>query len=379
MRASSSLTPFILMITSICLALAGHGLGFAADTIKLGFVGPLSGELSSYGIPALRGVEMAIEKINRQGGIQGRWVDLYVEDDQCLPKNAPIKASKLAMKGVHAVVGHICSGATRSALDIYLEAGVVVVSPSATYPGLTQSGDHTNFFRTIASDDVQARVQIDFILDVLKLKRVAVIHDMSVYGKGLAEMAKDILLQDNVLELVLYDGIPPGTIEYASIVQKLKRIGADVIIFGGYHPQASRIVGQLRVRKMKSIFISGDGIKDEAFIISAGKYAEGVYATAPMDISGLPMACEANQAYEAAYGTAPGAFFLNSHAATEAIVNAIRVAGSTEYALMIKALRSSTVKTAMGEIHFDQRGDAKGPNLGFSVFRVEKGVFVKVQ
>jgi len=367
----------ILLLLGMCLM--GYKAGIADETIKLGFVGPLSGELSSYGIPALRGVEMAIEVINRQGGIKGRWIDLYVEDDQCLPKDASIKASKLVVRGVHAVVGHICSGATRSALNIYLEAGVLVISPSATHPSLTQSGDHPNFFRTIASDDIQAKVQVEFVLGILKLKRIAVLHDMTVYGKGLAEMTKAIVRKDKRSELVFYDGIPPGTIEYSSIIHKLKRTRAEVVMFGGYHPQASKIVSQLRVRKMKTIFISSDGIKDKAFVVSAGKFAEGVYATAPKDISGLAGAIDANRAYEKAYGTAPGALFLNSYAAAEAVLNAIHVSGSMEYTSVLNVLKTTRIETPIGHIRFDEHGDARGPNLGFSVYRVEKGAFVKVQ
>jgi len=275
----------------------------------LGFAGPLSGELFSYGIPSLRGVELALEEVNAVGGILGRPVDLYVEDDMCMPKDASIRASKMVVRDVHAVIGHICSGATWAALDIYREAEIIAISPSATHPDLTQSGDYPNFFRTIASDDVQTRVQISFVLDVLKAKKVAVIHDMSVYGKGLAEISKAVLHSDVRSEQVFHQGVPPGTIDYSSIIQKLKHTQAEVVIFGGYHPQASKIIRQLRIKKMKTIFISGDGIKDEAFIVSAGKFAEGVYATAPKDTSNLLKAITATNAYKKAYGKDPGAFF----------------------------------------------------------------------
>jgi len=369
----------IVLVLGGIFFLTSYGIGWCAEPIRLGFAGPLSGELSSYGTSSLRGVELAIEKANERGGILGRWIDLYVEDDMCLPKDASIRASKMVVRDVHAVIGHICSGATRAALDIYRKAEIIAVSPSATHPELTQSGDYPNFFRTIASDDVQARVQISFLLDVLKLKKVVVLHDMTVYGKGLAEISKTVLRNNGRSELVFYQGIPPGTIDYSPIVQKLKKTQADVVIYGGYHPQASKIISQMRRKEMKTIFISGDGIKDEAFIVSAGKFAEGVYATAPKDTSNLPKASAAINAYKKSYGTYPGAFFLNAYAAANIIITAIQEAGSTNYTTVLNVLKSMHVDTVMGTMRFDERGDAISPGLGFSVYRIEMGKFVKVK
>ena len=149
------------------------------------------------------------------------------------------------------------------------------MSPSATNPGLTQSGDYPNFYRTIASDDAQAKLEVDFALDVLKLKKIAVLHDKGDYGKGLAEFAKSFLEKDPRAEVVLYEGITPGAVDYSAVVQKIKRSGAEAVIFGGYHPEASKIVSQMRKKRMKTIFISDDGVKDDTFIKVAKKYAEG--------------------------------------------------------------------------------------------------------
>jgi len=371
----------VLAALAFCgmFTLASNGIGRCAEPIRLGFAGPLSGELSSYGIPSLRAVELALEEANNRGGLLGRPVDLYVEDDMCTPKDASIRASKMVVSGVHAVIGHICSGATQAALDIYHKAEIIAVSPSATHPALTQSGDHPNFFRTIASDDVQARVQISFVLDVLKVKRVAILHDMTVYGKSLAEISKTVLRDHGRSEPVFHQGIPPGTPDYSSIIQKLKQTQAGVVIYSGYHPQASKIVSQMRMKKMKTIFISGDGIKDEAFILSAGKFAEGVYATAPKDTSNLPKAIAAIDSYKKTYGTYPGAFFLNAYAAANIVMAAIQEAGSTNYSAVLHVLKSAQLDTTMGKMSFDERGDAVGPGLGFIVYRVEMGKFVKIK
>ncbi|MCK5097257.1 MAG: branched-chain amino acid ABC transporter substrate-binding protein [Desulfobacteraceae bacterium] len=349
--------------------------GFSSEPIRLGVAVVKTGELASYGISGLRGVEMAAQDINSRGGIMGRPIKLFVEDDLCLPKHALIVASKLLSHNVHAVIGHICSGATFTALDTYKNADIITISPSATNPDLTQSGDYPNFYRTIASDDTQALVQVEFAVNQLKLKRIAVIHDKSVYGKGLSEYVKDILKKIDKRKIVLYEGVSTGSINYTQLVQKIKKVRADGVIYGGYHPGASKIVRQMRLKKIKATFISGDGIKDESFIISSGKNAEGVYATAPRDTSEIRMAVEATKAYRAKYDEKPGAFFLNAYAAVLALANAIEKAGSLDYDKVSKALKSESVETPIGNISFDERGDATG--TGFSIFQVQNGVFAE--
>jgi branched-chain amino acid transport system substrate-binding protein len=247
----------------------------AADTIKLGVAGPHSGDLASYGIPTIKAAELVVKDINAKGGVLGKQVELLVEDDVCKPEVATNTATKLVSEGAHVVLGHICSGATKAALGIYKDSNIPVMSPSATNPALTQSGDYPNFFRTIASDDAQARLEVDFALDVLKLKKIAVLHDKGDYGKGLAEFAKAFLEKDARAEVVLYEGITPGAVDYSAVVQKIKKSRAEAVIFGGYHPEASKIVTQMRKKRMDTIFISDDGVKDDTFIKVAGEIRRG--------------------------------------------------------------------------------------------------------
>ena len=158
----------LVVITVITLFLGATGITLAADTIKLGVAGPHSGDLASYGIPTIKAAELVVKDINAKGGVLGKQVELVVEDDVCKPEVATNTATKLVGEGVNVVLGHICSGATKAALGIYNDSKIVAMSPSATNPALTQSGDYPNFYRTIASDDAQARLQVDFALDILK-------------------------------------------------------------------------------------------------------------------------------------------------------------------------------------------------------------------
>ncbi len=353
------------------------GTSFAADTIKLGVAGPHSGDLASYGLPTVNAAKLVVAEINAKGGVLGKQVELVIEDDVCKPEVATSTATKLVGEDVAVVLGHICSGATKAALGIYKDSKIVVMSPSATNPDLTQSGDYPNFFRTIASDDAQARLEVDFALDVLKVKKIAILHDKGDYGKGLAEFAKAFTEADPRAEMVLYEGITPGAVDYSAVVQKIKRSGAEAVIFGGYHPEASKIVTAIRKKKMDTIFISDDGVKDDTFIKVAKEYAEGVYATGPKDVSSNPLTQKAIADHKAEFNSDPGAFYENAYAATLALLTAIENAGSTDYDAIVKALHTQEAVTPLGSIKFDERGDAIG--VGFAVYQVKDGMYVEVK
>ncbi|MFW6324496.1 MAG: branched-chain amino acid ABC transporter substrate-binding protein [Desulfovibrionales bacterium] len=353
-----------------------EGQETASETLKLGVAGAHSGDLASYGIPSVHAAEMVAADYNADGGVLGRQVELVVLDDQCKPEFATNVATKMVSEDVPVVLGHICSGATKSALSIYKDNQIVVMSPSATNPPLTQSGDYPNFYRTIAPDDAQAKLQVDFALNELGLSKVAVLHDKGDYGKGLAEFAQQFLNDTEQAEVVLFEGVTPGAVDYSAVVQKVKQSGAEAIIFGGYHPEASKIVTQLRKKGMDTVFISDDGVKDDTFIKVAGQYAEGVYATGPKDVSKNPLTIKAKEEHIEKYGEEPGAFFDNAYAASLALLNAIEKAGSTEYEAVRQALQTENVDTPLGTISFDEKGDATG--VGFSMYQVTDGEYVEL-
>ena len=368
-----------LTVCTICaLSPAAAAPAAAGDLIRLGVAGPQSGDLASYGIPSSRAAELVVKEVNARGGVLGRQVKLLVEDDVCKPEIAANTAGKLVSDKADVVLGHICSGAAKAALGIYRDAGVIAMSPSATNPELTQSGKYPNFYRTIAPDDAQARIEVDFALDTLKVGKIAVLHDKQDYGRGLAEFAKKFIEASGGRgQVVLFEGITPGAVDYSAVIQKVRQSGAEAVIYGGYHPEASKLVAGMRKKKIELPFISDDGVKDDTFIKVAGAFAEGVYASGPRDTSTNPLALKAVAAHRAAYGGDPGAFYLNAWAATQALLNAIARAGSTDSAAVAKALHTEFVETPLGKIRFDARGDAEG--VGFAMYRVQNGVYVEVK
>lgn len=368
-----------MLSTAACvlLALSAPALGVAGDTIKFGVAGPHSGDLASYGLPSVNAAKIVIDKVNANGGINGKQIEMLVEDDVCKPEISTNTATKLVSDGVEVVLGHICSGATIAAMPIYKDSGILVMSPSATSDELTLSGNYPNFFRTIAPNAAQSPAMVDFAIDKLGLKKIAIIHDKGDYGKPLAEGAKKHIEETGKGEVVLFEGITPGAMDYTAIVQKIKQSGADVVIFGGYHPEASKLVTIMKKKRLKTQFVSDDGVKDDTFIKVAGKAAEGVYAAGPQDNSTNPMATAAKEEHKAAFGSDPGAFYEGAYAATVVMLNAIEKAGSTKLEDLKKVLQTEKVATPVGNINFDKNGDAIG--VGFSMYVVENGAYVVVK
>jgi branched-chain amino acid transport system substrate-binding protein len=179
------------------------------------------------------------------------------------------------------------------------------------------------------------------------------------------------------VNIALFEGITVGAVDYSAIINRVGSAGVQGVIYGGYHPEASRLITQMKSQGLDLAFVSGDGVKDKTFIDVAGASAEGVYATGPRDTSGNAIAQAARAAHQAKYGEEPGPFFMEGYSAALALVNAIDVANSTEPAAIMQALRTSQVDTPVGRISFDERGDATG--VGFAMYQVQNGEYVELR
>ena len=368
-------------LLTLCLAAAFMVGAFAgqamADKIILAVAGAHSGDLASYGLPSVNAAKLVADMFNAKGGVLGKEVVVQAEDEQCKSDLATNVATKLVSDGARIVLGHICSGATKAALPIYLDGKMVVMSPSATNPPLTQSGDYPNFFRTIAPDDAQALLGVQFAVNELGAKKIAILHDKQDYGKGYAEFAKKFVEESGKAQVVLFEGITPGAVDYTAAIQSIRKAKADCVIYGGYHPEASKLVTGMHKKRMKTPFVSDDGVKDDTFIKVARKNAEGVYASSMRDNSANPLYQKAVADHKAKFGSEPGAFFENAYAAAICMLTAVEKAGSTDYNAVMKALRANKFDTPVGKIGFDEKGDAIG--VGFSMYQVQNGKYVEVK
>lgn len=362
-----------LAATALTVALASPAL--AADTIKIGVQGAHSGDLASYGVPSLNAAKIVIDEANAKGGINGKKIELVAQDDQCKPELSTNAATKLISDKVRMVMGPICSGATNAALPMFESADIISISPTATTPALTLEGKHPLFLRTVANDNAQAQLTSSYIRDVLKAKKVAYLHDNGEYGKGFAEQNRKIL-ENAGIETVLFEAVTPDAVDFSSVVRKLRRAKADVLVFGGYQNTASKLVQQMRRDRVKTPLVGPDGVKDETFLKMTGKDSEGVLASYPKDTSSLEMYKKAREAHVARFGSEPGFGYYNAYAAMQAILRAIETAGeNADTAKLMEALKTNSVDTPLGKLTFNKSGDAAG--LGLSIYEVKGGKFVE--
>ena len=357
-------------------ALFAAAPAFAADTIKLGVAGAHSGELASYGTPSLNAAILVAEEFNAKGGIMGKQVEIVAQDDQCKAEIATAAATKLISDGVAAVMGHICSGPCKATLPLYTNAKMISMSPSATTPSLTQSGQNPTLFRPIATDHASAVVGAKFLVEALKLDKIAILHDNSEYGRGYAEKAREELEKSGKATVVLFEAVTPGATDYSSAVRKVSQAKAGALMWGGYYPEAAKILSNMYSAGVEIPMVGPDGLKDMGFVQLAGEDAEGVDASGPTDTSAHHLSVYYARKHLEKFGTAPGAFFDNGVAASIALLNAVNVAQSTDSDKIMAALRSSEVDTPIGRIKFDDKGDAIG--VGMSIYKIEGGQYKEV-
>ncbi len=334
--------------------------GAASAQIKMGVAGPITGPNAAFGKQLTDGVDQAVADINKAGGILGQQITTFKGDDVSDPKQGVSVANKFVGDGVKFVVGHFNSGVTIPASDVYQENGVVVITPSATNPKLTEAGKW-NVFRTCGRDDQQGAVAAAYLADKFKGKKVAVVHDKTPYGQGLADETKKAMNAKGVKE-VMYEGVNTGEKDFSALVTKLKTAGADVVYWGGLHTEGGLIVRQMRDQGVKAPLMSGDGITSDEFATIGGPGVEGTLMTFPPDPRKRPEAKAVVAAY-AAKGINPEAYTLYSYAAVEIIKQAAEQAKSLDPKKVAEQMKSGKpFKTVIGDIAYDKKGDITRPD-----------------
>src|SRR5471032_3439139 len=344
---------------AVATALGVSSFVNAAD-IKIGVAGPMTGANAAFGKQYMTGAQAAADVINKAGGINGEQLKLVAGDDACEPKQAVAVANRLADQDkVIGVVGHFCSSNTIPASEVYNDAGVIAITPGSTNPQVTDRG-MTAMFRMCGRDDQQGIVAGDYIVDVLKGKKVAVINDKDTYGKGLADATAAQLTKRGV-KPVLEEGLTRGEKDFSALVTKIRSTGADVVYFGGLHPEAGPLVRQIREAGLKDVkFMSDDGVVTDELVATAGgaQYVDGVYMTFGADPRLLPDSKAVVEQFRKA-GVEPEGYTLYAYASIQALAAGFNGAKSNKGEDAAKWLKSHPVKTVMGEKNWDSKGDLK--------------------
>ena len=333
---------------------------FVQADVKIGVAGPMTGASAAFGEQYMKGAQAAADAINKAGGINGEQIKLVAGDDACEPKQAVAVANRLVDQDkVIGVVGHFCSSNTIPASEVYADAGVIMITPGSTNPQVTERGMDA-VFRMCGRDDQQGVVAGDYIVDVLKGKKVAVINDKDTYGKGLADATSAQLTKRGV-KPILEEGLTRGEKDFSALVTKIRSTGADVVFFGGLHPEAGPLVRQLREQGLKDVkFVSDDGVVTDELVATAGgpQYVDGVYMTFGADPRLLPESKAVVDEFRK-NGTEPEGYTLYAYASIQALADAFNGAKSNKGEDAAKWLKANPVKTVMGEKAWDSKGDLK--------------------
>jgi branched-chain amino acid transport system substrate-binding protein len=345
---------------TLLAGVAATALGTAAAQaeIPIATAGPMTGQYATFGEQMRNGAELAVADINADGGVLGEQLTLSVGDDACDPRQAVSVANEFVNEGVVFVAGHFCSGSSIPASQVYTEEGILQISPASTNVALTDEGGD-NVFRVCGRDDQQGAVAADYIAQNFGDANIAIIHDRTAYGKGLADDTRDALNALGVEE-ALYQAYTAGESDYSALVTRLNADDVDVLYVGGYHTEAGLMVRQMREQGMDTQLISGDALLTEEFWAITGDAGEGTLMTFGPDPREFPVAAEVVQRFRD-QGIEPEGYTLYTYAAIQVFAQAAETAGSTDLDALIEALRNNSFDTVMGELSFDDNGDIEQP------------------
>jgi branched-chain amino acid transport system substrate-binding protein len=336
----------------------GLGLAFADNAsaqVKLGVAGPITGGSAAFGAQLKNGVEQAVEDINAAGGILGQKIQVYVGDDRADPKEGVSVANKFVGDGVKFVVGHFNSGVTIPSSEVYQENGMLVITPAATNPKVTER-NMWNIFRTCGRDDQQGAIAADYIAKNFKGKKIAIVHDKTTYGQGLAEETRKNLNSKGLKE-VMFEGVNKDDKDFSALVSKVKASNADLVYWGGLHDTGGLILRQLRAQGVRSPFMGADGIADEEFAAIAGPGAEGTLMTFGPDARKRAEAKDIVAKFRAK-NFEPQAYTLYSYAAVQVIKQAAEAAKSLDPKKVAAQIKSGQkFNTVIGQLSYDKKGD----------------------
>jgi branched-chain amino acid transport system substrate-binding protein len=348
-----------MLVAAAAMAVLGTAAA-RADELAVATAGPMTGNDAAFGEQMKRGAEMAVKDINAAGGVMGKMLKLEVGDDQCDPKQAVPVANSFVEKHVIFVAGHYCSGNSIPASAVYVENNILQITPASTNPALTEGAATKGWktvFRTCGRDDQQGIVAGKFLAEKYKGKKIAILHDKSPYGQGIADETKKNMNAAGVQE-TLYDSFQKGDKDFTALVSKMKQMGIDVVYVGSYHTETGLLMKQAADQGWKPQFVAEDALVTDEFWKIAGPAGEGLLMTFPPDPRDNPAAKAVVAEFKAA-GYDPEGYTLYTYAAFQVWAQAVKAANTTDPQKLAVELRKGSYNTVLGTIQYDDKGDIK--------------------
>jgi len=347
--------------------------------VKIGHVGPTSGQIAHLGKDNENGARLAVEEANAKGVMfDGKKIkfELLAEDDAADGKQATQVAQKLMDAKVVGVIGHLNSGTTIPASAIYNTAGVVQISPSATNPKYTQQG-FKGAFRMVANDIAQGTAIGNYAVKGMGGKKIAIIDDKTAYGVGLADETEKAVKAAGGAIVIREALANEKEQDFKGVLTKVKAKNPDVIMFGGMDAQAGPMLKQMKALGIKAKFISGDGAQSAELIKLGGDAAEGAYATtAGLPKEKMPQGPAFYDKFKAKFNADVQVYAPFVYDATNVLIAAVAKVGP-DPAKIIDAVKATSMDGVTGKIAFDDKGDIKDGAV--TVFVVKGGKWDTVQ
>jgi branched-chain amino acid transport system substrate-binding protein len=356
------------LLSAVALSAIMAFSGSAWAEVVIGVAGPITGPNAAFGAQLQKGAEQAAADINAAGGMNGEQIRIVVGDDVSDPKQGISVANKFVADGVKFVVGHFNSGVSIPASEVYAENGILEITPASTNPTYSERG-LWNVFRTCGRDDQQGGIAGAYLAEKFKDAKIAVVHDKTPYGQGLADETKKAMNAAGVTE-VMYEGVNVGDKDFSALIAKMKEAGVTIIYWGGLHTEAGLIIRQAADQGLDATLVSGDGIVSNELASIAGDAVEGTLNTFGPDPRLNPANKDLVEKFRAA-GFEPEAYTLYSYAAVQALAGGANDAKSLDPQAVATAMKAGTYSTALGEMSFDEKGDPKLP--GYVMYEWKKG------
>jgi len=341
------------------------------DTIKIGLAAVQSGSDAQIGATMLDGSQIAIDEWNAKGGVLGKQIETISLDDEGNAQKANTVAHNLVDDGVVAVLGHLNSNCTIPASIVYNDGKIIQITPGSTNPKYTEQG-FPYAFRICGRDDQQGPVAGRYMHDVLKLNKIAILHNKTAYGEGLATEVKKTF-ESLGGQVTMFQGIGTDENDFSANISVIQGSGAEGFFWGGMYGQGGPLCVKMRQSGVNIPFVSGDGCFDQSFIDTIGANAPNVYLSFGKPYHDLPAAQPFLKSYNDKYHQDVGAYSVYGYDAANVLLTAIAQAGSTDADKVAAVMKSRSFDTILGKVEFDEKGDVKGS--GFVMWTVKDGKF----
>lgn len=360
----------ICVVTSIFLSIAcvqkggdGNTAGVSSDTIKVGVYGDLTGQTASFGQSTKNGIQLAVDEINAAGGINGKKIELIVEDDQGQPQQATTVVQKLINQNkVHALLGEVASTNSLAAAPVAQSARIPMITPSSTNPKVTEVGDYIS--RVCFIDPFQGATMAKFAATTLKAKTAAILGDVnSDYSKGLTQYFEQEFTK-NGGTIVTKEAYTQTDPDFKGQLTKIRNLNPDVIYIPGYYSQVGIIARQARELGMNMPLLGGDGWDSPEIWKLGGEALKNSYISNHYSADNpAPEIQNFVKAYQAKFNTVPDSLAALAYDAAKVLADAIKRAGGAEDSAKLKDAINATKNFAgvTGTITLDASRNAVKP------------------